>query len=125
MLLTCRQRKTKTSSTGCEHMLSLLSFMVLTFRQGRQAAPELNVVRAYGGIAQFHGSHLQAKEDEQQRIGCYTSIAQFYGSHLQAKEDEQAWLLYEHMMALLSFMVFTCRHAEEDEQIWMLYEHTV
>jgi hypothetical protein len=108
--------------------------MLLTFRQRKTSS---RVTGCCTSIAQFHGSHLQAKEDEQNRMldehrmallsfmlltfrqrktsssrtGCCKSIAQFHASHLQAKEDEQQgnWTLHEHMMAMLSFMVLTFR----------------
>jgi hypothetical protein len=59
--------------------------------KGRRAAAEMEAVRA---LLNFMLLTCRQRKTSSSGTGCYTNIAQFHGSHLQAKEDEQAWMLY-------------------------------
>ncbi len=104
MFLTFRQRNTSSSGTGY-YIRALLSFMFLIFRQRKTSSSGTGCCTS---IAQFHASHLQAKEDEQQRNWmlhehCSVSCVSPAGKGRRAAAELDA------ARALLSFMLLTCR----------------
>jgi hypothetical protein len=74
--------------------------------KGRRAAAELDAARA---LLSFMLLTCRQRKTNSNVTGCCTNIAQFHGSQLQAKEDEQNRMMDEHRMALLNFMVLNYR----------------